>query len=76
MLEETLIIAIQAHVASAMIDNQQIAKTAQPVCIHHLPIGHDMHGMPIFSLDEETLPSNATIFSWATEPALKFPTNR
>ena len=51
-------------------------ETTQPVRVYDPAIGNRFYRLPDIGANEQTFPGQATIFSWAAEAALKFPSRR
>src|SRR5512139_1166731 len=76
LLIQTFIIAVQAHIAFTMIDNDEVAKTAQPLGKHHLAGGDRLHRRAWCSANEQAFPVEATALPRSPEAVHQFPRDR
>src|SRR5688572_17689990 len=75
LLVERLVVAVEAQVAVAVVDDQKVAETPQPVGENDPPGRDRFDVLPGLRCNEEALPDHAAILPWTAEAAGKFPTH-
>src|SRR5512143_1311003 len=76
LLIQTFIIAVQAHIAVAVVDNNEVAEAAQPLGKYHLPRRNRLHCRALGGPDEQPFPAQPATFSRSTETVHQFPGDR
>ena len=76
MFEEGFVVAIEAHVAVAMVDNDQVAEAAQPVRENDASIGDGVDFLPRGGTDEQATPWCPAVLTWTAETSREFPADR
>src|SRR5688572_2533357 len=73
---EGFVIAVEAHITIAVVDDEKIPETAQPVGENHPPARDGAYFLPGPRGDEKPLPDDAATLPWTAEAVRKFPPDR
>src|SRR5574340_1015694 len=76
LLIQTFIIAVQAHIPFAVIDNNEIAEATQPLGEHHLPGRDRLHRRALGCPDEHAFPAQSAALSRSAKAVHQFPGDR
>src|SRR3569832_142395 len=76
LLIQTFIIAVQAHIAVTMVNNNEISEAAQPLGEHHLSGCDRLHRRTLGGPDEQAFPAQPAANTRSTKAVHQFPGNR
>src|SRR3954452_8767270 len=76
LFEQRLVIAVKAHITVAVVHNQQITETSQPIRVNDTTAGNCFDIPPRLACNKQTFPGQTAVLPLSAEPVRQFPNDR